>query len=220
MYVDKIKRTCQARNISIRDLAKEIGMSFSGLYASLNNNTLKVSALQDISKYLNVPITELIDENIYNTNGSLSDYYSNWIVALSINRYIKLFDKLNYLRDIFIGEVVFNIKFVQVPSYPFIIPGKPEKLLSNEESISLEIISDNRVGIPYSRLNDSEQGVFQKCDYLFEGFYFTIFYTNRFNINDYMSEILINDTELVKYWESWQKIKDNVSGVNWPTLKM
>lgn len=45
---------CRERKISIPDLAKNVGMTFSGLYQALSNDTLKTSTLIEISKILGV----------------------------------------------------------------------------------------------------------------------------------------------------------------------
>lgn len=58
----KIKKACQAKGINIQELAGKAGvnMSASGLYASLANNTMKVSILLAIAEELEIPVMDLL----------------------------------------------------------------------------------------------------------------------------------------------------------------
>jgi transcriptional regulator with XRE-family HTH domain len=87
MYVEKIKQACNEKNISIRELADKIGMSFSGLYAALNNDTLKVNTLLKIGKVLQLSVNDFFGERKTLTHLSNSSFLDNYefdiIVALS-----------------------------------------------------------------------------------------------------------------------------------------
>lgn len=71
MYIEKIKKLSQEKKITIKELSERIGMSFSGLYSALSNNTLKVYTLFKISKELKVPITYFFDDSALNENNDI-----------------------------------------------------------------------------------------------------------------------------------------------------
>ncbi len=65
MINNKIINYLESRKISIRTLAENVGMSYTGFYQLLKmNNDMKLSVLKKISDYLGVPITYWFeDEN-------------------------------------------------------------------------------------------------------------------------------------------------------------
>jgi transcriptional regulator with XRE-family HTH domain len=62
-YAHKIKSLCNSENITIKDLVKKIGMSVSGFYSALNNNSLKIQTLEKIASHLGVSINYFFNDN-------------------------------------------------------------------------------------------------------------------------------------------------------------
>lgn len=59
----RIKRELERRNISIRSISKNIGVTEQGLHQMIRNGSMKISVLEEISKFLNVDITHwFLDE--------------------------------------------------------------------------------------------------------------------------------------------------------------
>lgn len=53
----RIKRELERRNISIRSISKNIGVTEQGLHQMIRNGSMKISVLEEISKFLNVDVT-------------------------------------------------------------------------------------------------------------------------------------------------------------------
>lgn len=70
--VDKVKRICKNRKIPISRLEKDLGFS-NGYINQLRKGTFPSDRLALISKYLDVPISELLGDNINSPNDTLTD---------------------------------------------------------------------------------------------------------------------------------------------------
>ncbi len=112
MYVEKIKKACKEQNMSIRELSEKIGMSFSGLYAALNNDTLKVNTLLKIGKELQLSVNDFFGDqktiNLLSNNSFLDNYEFDLIIVLS-NRYNKFSEKISFFKDYFIWFTINEI---------------------------------------------------------------------------------------------------------------
>ena len=62
-YINKIKLICNTKKITLKQLAKEISVSETGLHQMITNNTMKVETLQKIADYLEVPIVRFFDDD-------------------------------------------------------------------------------------------------------------------------------------------------------------
>lgn len=60
---DRLKNICAQKNISIRDLAESIGVSHTGLYASIRKNSFNTQVLEKIAKSLGVHISVFFGAN-------------------------------------------------------------------------------------------------------------------------------------------------------------
>ncbi|AYB00098.1 helix-turn-helix domain-containing protein [Lachnoanaerobaculum umeaense] len=69
--VDKVKRICKNRKIPISRLEKDLGFS-NGYINQLRKGTFPSDRLALISKYLDVPISELLGDNVNATNDTLT----------------------------------------------------------------------------------------------------------------------------------------------------
>ena len=219
-YLDKkIKEILDEKNLTYNWLSEQIGYSRQGLKNGLVNKTIKFETLEKIAKALNVPIEIFIGDYKKIVDAEMNEFYSNSIVNLSINRYDKVSDKLNYMKDIYVWEFLGKIKNKYNPLYPFVIPGKPKNLIPNIEKYFVPFNSFvNSIERPYSKYVESEKKSFLSLEFFFEGFYFTIFFHNLFNINDYLNDKLIQDNEINKYWKEWNKLKDKIEGINLSAL--
>ena len=70
--VDKVKKICKSRKIPISRLEKDLGFS-NGYINQLRKGTYPSDRLALISKYLDVPISELLGDNINSPNDTLTD---------------------------------------------------------------------------------------------------------------------------------------------------
>ncbi len=70
--VDKVKKICKSRKIPISRLEKDLGFS-NGYINQLRKGTFPSDRLALISKYLDVPISELLGDNINGQNDTLTD---------------------------------------------------------------------------------------------------------------------------------------------------
>ena len=105
MNVNKIKEILTTRRISIKDFAKDIGMTESGFHKALLNNTFKVSTLEKISAELHIPTTFWFDDgksmemNLDNAEYLEKDNMYLMDKINDLNRIIKLKDeKVDYLE--------------------------------------------------------------------------------------------------------------------------
>lgn len=72
--IDKtVKKYCRQRGLTLKDLAVRIGMTETGLSRSLKKKSLKVKALEDIAKELDVPVRFFFEEG-EKLEESLEDY--------------------------------------------------------------------------------------------------------------------------------------------------
>lgn len=71
MTADKIKEACKLRGISIRTLSEKIGMSFTGLYKAMSNDTFRVNTLKKIANTLELPITFFFNDDNLNENNNI-----------------------------------------------------------------------------------------------------------------------------------------------------
>jgi len=61
MNLEKIRSICLKRKLPLAHLAKQIGLSKTGLYLAIDRNTLQAKHLEAASKILEVPIGEFFD---------------------------------------------------------------------------------------------------------------------------------------------------------------
>ena len=61
MNLELIRSICLKRKLPLAHLAKQIGLSKTGLYLAIDRNTLQAKHLEEISKILDVPIWEFFD---------------------------------------------------------------------------------------------------------------------------------------------------------------
>jgi len=205
MYSEKIKKVCQDKNISIRDLAKEIGMSFSGLYASLNNDTLKVSTLIQIADVLKMPVINFfgvrktLDEMLGNT------FLDNETVILLSKRHDKFMDQISFIKDFYVLSVMNDIQRGKIPtSYAKDQEGNNINLLTQSEYDTLFDVGESLSSTPFSKWKSGWRD-YVLGSHLLDEFYRVIFDTNYLNVREYLSDGFIKDTEILRYWNKYSK---------------
>jgi len=62
LYINRIKKLIDDKNLSIKGFAEKIGVSEPGLHSMFRSYDMKVSTLQKIADYFNVPITYFFDD--------------------------------------------------------------------------------------------------------------------------------------------------------------
>jgi len=210
---NNIDKLLKQKHKTFQWLSGELGYSRQGLKNGLSKKTIKYESIENIAKVLNVRLSDIL--------GSDSDYSLMYhflddpIVRLSVDRYDKISDKLSYLKDVYVQEVIINIKRKKNPVYPFEIENKPKYVINDLTAIEFLTKADTLIDMPFSRMDSLFQNFFIDQEYFFEAFYYSIFYANYFNINNYLSDGFLKGNEVAKYWKSWNIDKDKITNENW-----
>jgi len=212
MYVEKIKKACNEQNISIRELSEKIGMSFSGLYAALNNDTLKVNTLLKIGKVLQLSVHDFFAEqktiNLLTNNSFLDNYEFDLIIVLS-NRYSKFTEKISFFKDYFIWFTLDEIANGFKVKYPKTMKDEHCNLITVDKLEKLKGLIPTLRNIPFSKW-DNENAELVLDSLLLLGFYFPIFEKNFMNIMEYLEDDMIKDEEILKFWEIWKRVQESL----------
>ena len=79
MVLKELKTTIDARltkkGLNFKKMALDIGLTQAGAYRMFENGSLKVTVLEEIAKYLNVGVTELLIESYGNTISEPTNQY-------------------------------------------------------------------------------------------------------------------------------------------------
>jgi len=62
LYISRIRKLIDDNNLTVKGLAEKIGVSEPGLHNMLRTFDMKVSTLQKIADYFEVPITYFFDD--------------------------------------------------------------------------------------------------------------------------------------------------------------
>ena len=62
LYVNRIRKLIENNNLTIREFAEKIGVSEPGIHNMFRSNDMKVSTLQKIADYFDVPVTYFFDD--------------------------------------------------------------------------------------------------------------------------------------------------------------
>lgn len=201
-----IRGLSSKKNMSLKELSSKIELSEHGLQRIIRSNSTKIETLEKIAEVLGVDVTVFFEEK--ETYVQMSEFLNNPYIKMSIERFEKLSDKLSILKDYYIFEVMMLWNNNQIPVYPIYYPGAPETLLNNESDIVLFGTINKEMGEkPFSKMPEGLKELLSNCEYLLDGFYFSLFIRNSFNISDYINDGLITDSEMLKYWKKWNKIK-------------
>ncbi|MDR0815770.1 MAG: helix-turn-helix domain-containing protein [Bacteroidales bacterium] len=62
LYINRIKKLIDDNKLTIKGFADKIGLSEPGLHSMFRQNDMKISTLQKIADYFDVPITYFLDD--------------------------------------------------------------------------------------------------------------------------------------------------------------
>ena len=62
LYINRIRKLIDDRKLTIREFAEKIGVSEPGIHNMFRTHDMKVSTLQKIADYFDVPITYFFDD--------------------------------------------------------------------------------------------------------------------------------------------------------------
>lgn len=79
-----IKEMCKEKNISLQQLAKEIGITEAGLHQIFKNKTTRVKTLESIANVLRVPINVFFHPEEYYEGKSFSMAEDDWYQFLIV----------------------------------------------------------------------------------------------------------------------------------------
>jgi len=86
------------------------------------------------------------------------------------------------------------------------------ELFTNEELHKLVNHTILHLYTPFDKMKGEEKKLLRSFKYLFKGFYYSLFYTNFNNINDYIKDGLFRDNELMDYWNEWNILLESIDG--------
>jgi len=207
---NSIKYYCSKNDMSIPELAEKIGMSFSGLYSALRNESLKVKTLKKISAVFNVSVYELLYVKEEGTESSIKIFVDHPLLNFLSKRYDNFSEKLLFYKDYFLWSIFHNLNKSKETYSPFPGINSNEYLIGQEEYDVLTTIPSEIREIPYSKWPQQYINQVKLFENIFESFYFIIFYYNFLNIPDYINDNVIKDKEILKYWSKWKSHKHPV----------
>jgi len=68
MYINRIKNLCLEKNVSLKELAENIGITYQGLNKCIRKNNMQCSDLEKVTIFLGVPVSYFFEEGV--TGGS------------------------------------------------------------------------------------------------------------------------------------------------------
>jgi len=220
-----IRDICKAKNISLRELAKKISISENGLQRILKTNSTKIETLEKIADVLGIDIIEFFypqglipDDDIVFTS-----FIKDSASAVLCKRYKKFSEKLSYYMDFFFFDVFppennyrdkndISMKL----RYPFKHLSKPKYVFKRKDKSVYPKIPNNIRELPFSRWPEEFQKQVKENNFLLESFYFPVFYFNLLNVIDFLNEGVLEDKELIHYWNEWQKMENEAELVSPP----
>ncbi len=208
-----IRFLCTKDGISIPELAEKIGISFSGLYSSLRNDTLKVKTLRKIANVFNIKAYELLYEKENLTANSIKKFLDHPLLDFLSKRNNSFTEKVSFYKDYFVWSILQNINEAFETPPPFPEKKKQETLLTSSE---IELIRGIPIKIretPYSKWPSKYKGIIDNLCYILESFYFMMFYYNFLSIVDYLNDDMINNNEINYYWKLWKEKYDKIDPI-------
>jgi len=204
-----IRQLAKRKKIPLNELAELLDMSNTGLQRILNTNSTKIDTLEKIAEILDVPIHLFFQED-GNNEVQPNDFLSSPVSKMFINRFNTISDKLAFLKDYYVWEILWYLENNRVPIYPLNYKVCPKYLFDfKDENVKFTIAllkNGNYINTPFSCMTSVEKSIFDVFTNFFDGFYYPIFMRNMLNINDYLNEGIINDIEIRKYWNSYNNL--------------
>jgi len=202
-----IRDICLIKKTSLKDLAKQVGISEMGLHRILQTNSTKINTLEKIANVLDVKIEAFFEDEIkYNYEFLIPDYLilDKKITFLS-KRYSRFYERINFYKDYYFYSVIVAINQGFKPYYKCLKKEISGKVLNDHHIEIIKILDEklNLEGTPFSQLSLQHRSEIDST-LIFDGFYFPIFDINFLNISEYLEDGMITNEEIVQYWKDWK----------------
>jgi transcriptional regulator with XRE-family HTH domain len=208
-----IRDLCHDNNMTLLELSSRLSISPHGLQRIFRENSTKIETLEKIAEIFDVPITVFF-QDIRKSDFEIFQFRNNNLLKVLSVRYESILDRISFLLDSYIWEFIQIINNKKSPLYPFKHPDRPRVFILdiNDELLNIFTYSHS---LPFSKWSKEDQKVLRKYNYIFEGFYFSLFRLNIFNIVNYLPDGFIQDSELQKHWETWKIIREEIVNDIW-----
>ncbi len=213
-----IRDLCRNKKITLKELSKKAGITEHGLQGILKSNTTKIDTLEKIASVLNVSPNIFFDNKYKNNKESgfvqlVTGLDRDFLITLS-NRYDSYLDKISFFKDYYVWEIIVFVLESDpilgkgIPAFTFRYKDSPEFLITPGQAYELKTLIEFEPYnyLPYSKMPSTRQGFIKKTNILL-GFYFLMFRDNILNISSLLTDGLISDPEIKKYWGKWKSIK-------------
>lgn len=110
MNYNKLKSALSEKKITIEKFCQELGMSTGGFHMMIRNETMKVSLLERIAEYLDVPVSYFFEESTLPTKLSNTSAVSSGLKSDRLNRAV---EQLIKAKDDQIQEQKEQIEFLR-----------------------------------------------------------------------------------------------------------
>lgn len=204
-----IRSVCESRGISLKELSKILEISEHGLQRILRTNSTKIETLEKIAKELKVPIHIFFPDLLPTKGFSIPDFIFDSFIQHLGRRFERITEKISLYLDYYVYESLRNIYQGYIPLYPFLKSGKKVPLVNSKELELLKSEDIDEFKEPYSKMDSNSKSILSSLKYFLPGFYYSIFFINFMNINNYMEDGFIEDSEINKYWRSWVDLIGN-----------
>jgi len=221
-----IRPLCKSKGMTLKTLSKELNISEPGLQRMLRTNTTKIETLEKIADVLGVNIIEFFyPQGLIPNNDDIifTSFVKDSVSAILCKRYKKFSEKLSYYMDNFLLNIFPPENYYRDKNdisiklrYPFKHISKPKYVFKRKDKSVYPKIPNNIRELPFSLWPEEYQKQIKENNFLLESFYFPVFYFNLLNIVDYLNEGILEDKELIQYWEQWQKVEKEAKIVSLP----
>jgi len=204
-----IRDLCKKRNITLDKLSNRINMSLAGIHRILTTNSTKIETLEKIADVLNVPITIFFKDQKLLSETEVSKILSSNEIIYIGNTWNTFFEKIKVYKDYFIWKLISLADENYLVKYPYKIPNRKEIILGEGTIARISEMPKENKNIPFSKWKDDKYKLhIKQMKFLHEAFYFTLFDKNIMNITDYIKDGLIQDGEILDYWDYWEGLDD------------
>ncbi len=192
-----IKEMCEAKKISLPELAEKIGMSKGGIYTAINNESLKIDALEKIAEILKVDISVFFETNSVDSN---TNKYKKIIEFIRENNALNESSIYEHLLSKLI-QFIYNDEFMN----RFINSNLTKQNLTQMIEMSMFTDLINKSEFDFDKFYESAINNLKKEDFvkLFGGLRFVYFLNASIkNTNNEQTKIELND-RLKKIWDQY-----------------
>ncbi len=220
-----IRAISKNKGMTLKNLAEKLHISEPGLQRILRTNSTKIETLEKIAEILDMQVTEFFSQTAMIPNNDI--VYTNFIKdlnsAILCKRYRKFSEKLSYYMDVFFlfvfppdDHYMKSDDISMYLRYPFKHTTKPKFIFKRKNKSVYPKIPNKVREMPFSQWPEEYKQIVEGNNFLLESFYFPVFYFNLLNIVDYLNEGIIDDKQLVYFWNEWQKIEKEAKIVSLP----